>query len=124
MHVKSHDGIGIRKSGGGIDNHFGISTCGIVSPETTFNVEVCLHACIVCVCMCVCMRVCVCESMSVLCVGMYVCVCVCVCVCARVMCVRVHVCVCVCVRVCGERVALQWFSVGLAVSSFTLSYYC
>ena len=113
---KSHDGIGIRKSGGGIDTHFGISTCGIVSPETTFNVEVCLHACIVCVCMCVCVFVCV--SMSVLCV------CVCVCVCVRVMCVRVHVCVCVCMRVCGERVALQWFNVGLAGSSFTLSYYC
>ena len=55
--------------------------------------------------------------------------CVCVCVCVRVrVCIRMYVCMCLCARACveegEEKVALQWFSVGLAGSSFPPGYCC
>ena len=55
---------------------------------SSFNVYVCVHACM-CV-LCACGHVCVCECASA-------CVCVCVCICVHGS--GVYVCVCICVRV-------------------------
>ena len=76
--------------------------------------------CVCCVCVCVCVRAC---ARVYVCIGMYVCAYVSMC--ARVyVCVCARACVCVCVEEKEEKVALQWFSVGLAGSSFPPGYCC
>ena len=82
---------------------------GFLIPMLT-NCSILGQLCVCVLCVCVCVRACVCTCV---CVHRYVCVCVCPCV-----------CVCVCVEEREEKVALQWFSVGLAGSSFPPGYCC